>query len=90
MNPFVSLAQDNDMAINMGKGKMFPQGPEFIFNGKMVPMFCCCSDNGSITSELVIKKCYHILMSVKQLTNLMDFLPFCFLMDMGATLRLSF
>jgi len=60
MDPFVSLAQDNDMAINMGKGKMFPQGPEFIFNGKMVPTFCCCSENGSITSELLTKMLVHI------------------------------
>ena len=59
MDPFVLLAQDNDMAINTGKGKMFPQGPECIFNGKMVPMFCCCSENRSITSELLTKLLVH-------------------------------
>ena len=60
VDPFVLLAQDNDMAINTGKGKISPQGPECIFNGKMVPMFCCCSENGSITHELLTKMLAHI------------------------------
>jgi hypothetical protein len=36
-----------------GCERMFPIGPTCIFEGKVVPTFVCCTDNGSITSTLL-------------------------------------
>jgi len=68
LDPFcLWAAHDDDIEENMGKGKQYPVGPECEFEGKQYPVgpecefegkhihtfFCCCSENGSITSELL-------------------------------------
>ena len=40
---------------NAGRGKRYPMGPSCIVNGITVPAYCCCSENGSITAELLVK-----------------------------------
>ena len=52
--------EEDDMERSIGNGKMFPLGPECTFNNKQAPTFCCCSENGSITSELLTKMLAHI------------------------------
>ena len=37
-----------------GNGR-YPTGPSCIVNGITVPAFCCCSENDSITAELLVK-----------------------------------
>jgi hypothetical protein len=47
---------DDDVCSNTGGlDKRYPQGPFCHINGKTVPTFCCCSENGSITSELLVE-----------------------------------
>jgi hypothetical protein len=47
--------QDDIDANAGGIGKRYPMGPECIFNkGVKVPTFCGCSENGSITAELLV------------------------------------
>ena len=49
------IGEDNDIRSNSGGlDKRHPQGPVCHVNGKTVPTFCCCSENGSITSELLV------------------------------------
>jgi len=56
LDPFCPWAvHDDDIEKNMGRGKQYPLGPECEFEGKQIPTFCCCSENGSITSELFKK-----------------------------------
>ena len=38
-----------------GIGKQYPMGPTCTFNNKTIPTFCCCSENGSITAELLVE-----------------------------------
>ena len=38
---------------NRGKGKLFPLGPECVYNGKTIPCMVRWSPNGSITSEIL-------------------------------------
>jgi len=45
--------KETDMKGNTGKGKWHPLKPECEFMGKWIPTFCCCSKNGSITSDLL-------------------------------------
>lgn len=43
-----------DLRLNAGElGKPFPMGPSCTLNGVEVPTFCCCSENGSITADLL-------------------------------------
>ena len=50
------VGDDKDIRANTGGiDKRYPQGPVCHFNGKTVPTFCCCSENGSITSELLVE-----------------------------------
>ena len=61
VDPFCEWAgEEDDMAINMGKGKRYPLGPDCVVGGKTIPTLCCCSENGSITSELLSKMLSHI------------------------------
>jgi hypothetical protein len=47
---------DKNLRANTGGlDKQHPQGPVCHFNGKTIPTFCCCSKNGSITSELLVE-----------------------------------
>jgi hypothetical protein len=46
--------QDDIDANAGGIGKRYPMGPECIFKGVKVPTFCGCSENGSITAELLV------------------------------------
>ena len=45
---------EDNIEANCGRGKRYPMGPTCMYNGKSVPAFCCCSDNGSITAELLV------------------------------------
>jgi hypothetical protein len=36
-----------------GCERLFPMGPTCIFKGKEVPTCMCCTENGSITSNLI-------------------------------------
>ncbi len=50
------VGDDNKLqASTCGLDKPHQQGPVCHFNGKTVPDFCCCSENGSITSELLVE-----------------------------------
>ena len=45
---------DRDYFIkNKGKGKLFPMGPEWTFNGNTIPCMVRWSQSGSITSEML-------------------------------------
>ena len=50
------VGDDDDLAGNsIGLGKPFPMGPVWcIVNGLEVPTFCCASENGSITADLLV------------------------------------
>lgn len=53
-DPFVEwIGAEEEVMLNKGEGKVMPQGPECIYNGKNLPCFCCCSENGSITGPLL-------------------------------------
>ena len=39
---------------NLGKGKLFPSGPECNFNGKQIPTLVRWSPSGSITSDILV------------------------------------
>ena len=54
-NPFVTWAgEEDDLEQNTGgEDKVFPLGPECTFMGKKVPCYTCCSENGSITGQLL-------------------------------------
>jgi len=55
-DPFAKcIGGENDIHLNIGEGKVYPQGPNCTFNGKNVPCFCCSSESGSITGELLIQ-----------------------------------
>jgi hypothetical protein len=49
------VGEEEDMRSNTGGlDKRYPQGPTCFFNGKTVPALCCCSENGSITADLLV------------------------------------
>ncbi len=54
-NPFVTWAgEEDDLEQNTGgEDKVFPLGPQCTFMGKKVPCYTCCSENGSITGQLL-------------------------------------
>ena len=55
-DPFVEwIGEENNVEENMGYGKAMPGGPQVMFRGKCVPCFCCNSENGSITGELLMQ-----------------------------------
>jgi hypothetical protein len=47
------VGEPDDIAVNCGDGKQYPFGPVCVFKGKTIPCFCCCSESGSITAELL-------------------------------------
>jgi len=47
------LGNEEDNKINSGDGKTYPYGPVCVFKRKEVPFFCCNSESGSITGELL-------------------------------------
>jgi hypothetical protein len=54
LDPFAAWeGGERELEQNSGEGKMLPQGPECVYNGKVVPTFIGCSESGSITSELL-------------------------------------
>ena len=54
LDPFTPWAGNEDaLAKNTGTGKQHLLGPECEFNGKTIPTFCCSSENGSVTAELL-------------------------------------
>jgi hypothetical protein len=49
------IGHSDDIEANAGRGKRFPMGPTCVYyNGVTVPTFCCCSENGSITADLLV------------------------------------
>jgi hypothetical protein len=48
------IGDDDNLEGNAGRGKRYPMGPTCVYNGVTVPSFCCCSENGSITAELLV------------------------------------
>jgi hypothetical protein len=63
-DPFVDWIEgEEDISKNIGEGKAMPQGPECIFNGKHIPTFCCCSENGSIMGQL-LKEMFSVINSL--------------------------
>jgi hypothetical protein len=52
--------KNNIRAKTGGVDKHHPQGPVCHVNGKTVPTFICCSENGSVTSELLVKLLWYI------------------------------
>jgi hypothetical protein len=53
-NPFVEwIGDEEDIDKNVGEGKALPRGPEGFFNKKCLPCYCCCSESGSITGNLL-------------------------------------
>jgi hypothetical protein len=60
-DPFAEWVEDEDnVEENMGEGKQYPYGPTCIFKGKEIPCFCCSSENGSITGQLLTKMLRYI------------------------------
>jgi len=56
MDPFVPwIVEPDDIKGNTGTGKVHPMGPECNFHGRKIPTFCCCTENGSITAELLME-----------------------------------
>jgi hypothetical protein len=48
--------KDHEENLNTGGlGKWFPMGPQCYYIRVDVPCFCCCSENGSITANLLIE-----------------------------------
>ncbi len=73
-DPFTEwIGDENNLDGNWGEGKQYPFGPSCSFNGKSIPCFCCCSENGSITGHL--------------LTNMPHFIDFCEVFDRTMGLR---
>ena len=48
------IGDDDNLEENAGRGKRYPMEPTCVYNGVTVPSFCCCSENGSITAELLV------------------------------------
>jgi hypothetical protein len=48
------IGDDDNLEENVGQGKRYPMGPTCEYNGVTVPLFCCCSENESITAELLV------------------------------------
>ena len=56
MDPFVPwIDEPDDIKRNTGTGKVHPMGPECNFCGRKISTFCCCTENGSITAELLME-----------------------------------
>lgn len=48
------VGDDKDLQGNAGRGKALPMGPTCNVNGIEVPTFCCASESGSITGDLLV------------------------------------
>ncbi|KAI2506247.1 hypothetical protein MHU86_8182 [Fragilaria crotonensis] len=48
------VGDDKDLQGNAGMGKPLPMGPTCNVNGIEVPTFCCSSESGSITGDLLV------------------------------------
>jgi hypothetical protein len=42
------------------RGKQYSQGPVCVVDGKSLPTYCCVSESGSITAELLVGMLNHI------------------------------
>ena len=84
-----NMSDDNYFAKNSGRGKRFPGGPAFTYQGKEVPCLTRWSPKGSITSA--------ILVDILAALDLLDVFyrtagdkPFLLLDGRGSRLKLSF
>jgi hypothetical protein len=89
-NPFVEwIGEEDDVSQNVGEGKAMPEGPECIFEGKRLPCFCCASENGSITGQLLKE-----MLQAIDATNVFDrttgLNPFLLLDGHGSRFELDF
>ena len=61
LDPFAAWeGEDENIHGNSGKGKRYPQGPVCDVEGKQLPTYCCVSENGSITAELLVGMLKHM------------------------------
>ena len=56
LDPFAEWVgkDENDLLANSGKNKRYRQGPVCTVDGVNLPTYCCASENGSITAELLV------------------------------------
>ncbi len=53
-DPFMEWIGDkSNVRENTGYWKAMPKGPEYVFRVKCALSFCCNSENGSVTGELL-------------------------------------
>ena len=56
--------EEGDIEGYRGKEKRYPQGPVCVVDGKSLPTtYCCVSESGSITAELLVGMLNHIELS---------------------------
>jgi hypothetical protein len=48
------VGDENNLLVNSGKNKRYPQGPVCTVDGVNLPTYCCASENVSITVELLV------------------------------------
>ena len=61
LDPFAAWGEEEEyMKGNSGKGKQYPQGPVCVVDEKSSPTYCCVSEIGSITAELLVGMLNHI------------------------------
>ena len=71
----VWVGEDHDIRSSTGGlDKRYPQGPVCEVNGKTVPTFCCSSESGSITSEILV-----------DMPRVIEYLLMCFVSSMVST-----
>jgi hypothetical protein len=74
---------------NTGSGKLYPNGPTCQFKGKEVPCVVCNTENGSITSELLVSFLKHMdALNLFPRDN--GVMPFLLLDGHGSRLELPF
>ncbi len=84
------IGGDDDVRSNTGGlDKRYPQGPFCHINGKTDPTFCCCSENGSITSELLVEM-LRVIDRFKDFDRSDGIAPFLLLDGHGSRFELPF
>ena len=74
---------------NTGPGKIYPNGPTCVYKGKEVPCMVCNTENGSITSELLVRFLQH-MDELDLFPRDDDVKPFLLLDGHGSRLELPF
>ena len=74
---------------NRGKGKLFPMGPDCVFNGKTIPCMVRWSQSGSITSD-ILRDALATIDHYKVMNRSEGKLPFLLLDGHGSRFELPF